>query len=138
MININQRMEVRNATGYLASRIVFYLMNLHTQHRTIYFARVGRSFSQTYKSDDPLTEEGKEYATRLAERLVSFRKEERTKDLALGEKLRSLTVLPYCRVEVNKDLDFHSFKSKAISKFFSSRNNQTLPTRTRPAKSWRL
>jgi hypothetical protein len=86
-------MEVRNATGYLASRIVFYLMNLHTQRRTIYFARAGRSRNATYKSDEELSEEGREYAKRLAERLVGFREEEGREEVKLGERPRKLTVI---------------------------------------------
>ena len=94
LINVNQRMEVRNATGYLASRIVFYLMNLHTQRRTIYFARAGRSTNSSHKSDEGLTEEGKKYATLLAHALLSFRQVEHTKEREQGEKPRSLTVHP--------------------------------------------
>jgi len=85
-------MEVRNATGYLASRIVFYLMNLHTQRRTIYFARAGRSMNATYKSDEGLSEEGRDYAGRLAKRLVGFREEEGREEVMLGERPRKLTV----------------------------------------------
>ena len=92
LINVNQRMEVRNAKGYLASRIVFYLMNLHTQRRTLYFARAGRSKNATFKADDGLTPEGEKYSHQLADRLISFRQEERAKDIAQGEKPRSLTV----------------------------------------------
>ena len=98
LINVNERMEVRNATGYLASRIVFYLMNLHIQRRTIYFARAGRSGRATYKSDEPLTPEGEAYAERLVDRLLSFRKEEHTKDLEQGEKPRPLIVCPHPRL----------------------------------------
>jgi hypothetical protein len=93
LINVNQRMEVRNATGYLASRIVFYLMNLHTQRRTLYFARAGRSTNTTYKSDEELSKDGVEYARLLAGRLMAFREEEYKKDVEQGEKPRSLTVL---------------------------------------------
>ena len=87
-------MEVRNATGYLASRIVFYLMNLHTQRRTLYFARAGRSTNATYKSDEELSKEGLEYAKLLAERLMAFREEEHKREEEQGEKPRSLTVIP--------------------------------------------
>src|SRR5271156_607181 len=87
-------MEVRNANGYLASRIVFYLMNLHIQRRTLYFARAGRSTTPTFKSDAGLTFEGKQYARLLANRLLSFRKEEHAKEREQGEKSRSLTVSP--------------------------------------------
>jgi 6-phosphofructo-2-kinase/fructose-2,6-biphosphatase 4 len=94
LINVNQRMEVRNATGYLASKMVFYLMNLHTQRRTLYFARAGKKGNPMFKSDDGLTPEGMEYAQRLTKRLLSFRKEEKAQDLQQGEKPRSLTVHP--------------------------------------------
>lgn len=87
-------MEVRNCTGYLASRIVFYLMNLHTQRRTLYFARAGRSVKTTFKSDDELSAEGKSYAQKLATRLMAFRKEEHARDLEQGEKPRNLIVNP--------------------------------------------
>ena len=92
LINVNQRMELRNTTGYLASRIVFYLMNLHTQRRTLYFARAGKSLGTTYKSDLGLAHEGKIYARLLVDRLLSFRKEEHVRDVEQGEKTRSLTV----------------------------------------------
>jgi 6-phosphofructo-2-kinase / fructose-2,6-biphosphatase 4 len=86
-------MEVRNATGYLASRIVFYLMNLHTKRRTIYFARAGHSATTAYKSDDGLSPDGQRYAQLLADKLFSFREEEHAKDVEKGEKSRSLTVI---------------------------------------------
>src|SRR5271170_4005034 len=87
-------MEVRNATGYLASRIVFYLMNLHTQRRTIYFARAGRSTNTTHKSDEGLSDEGNQYAKLLADALLSFREVEHAKEREQGETPRSLTVPP--------------------------------------------
>ena len=87
-------MEVRNAKGYLASRIVFYLMNLHTQRRTLYFARAGKSKNATYKADDSLTPDGEKYSHQLADRLISFRQEEHAKDIAQGEKPRPLIVHP--------------------------------------------
>jgi 6-phosphofructo-2-kinase / fructose-2,6-biphosphatase 4 len=88
-------MEVRNCSGYLASRIVFYLMNLHTQRRTIYFAREGRSLNHTFKSDEGLSSEGKDYAHKLAARLLAFRKEESDQDLKQGEKPRDLLVTSF-------------------------------------------
>jgi 6-phosphofructo-2-kinase len=111
LININQRMEVRNAKGYLASRIVFYLMNLHTQRRTLYFARAGRSTNPTFKSDNGLSHEGKEYARLLAKRLLSFREEEHSRELAQGERPRSLTVYSLVTGFI-VDLDVHAIKNK--------------------------
>ena len=94
LINVNERLEVRNCTGYLSSRIVFYLMNLHTQRRILYFARAGRSVNSTYKSDEGLSPEGKDYAQKLADRLIAFREEEHAQDLKEGEKPRKLLVSP--------------------------------------------
>jgi 6-phosphofructo-2-kinase len=94
LINVNERMEVRNATGYLASRIVFYLMNLHTQYRTIYFVCAGQTLTPTFKSDDDLSPKGEEYAKRMTDRLLQFRAEEKTIDVEQGEKPRKLIVPP--------------------------------------------
>lgn len=46
----------------------------------------------TYKSDEGMSEEGREYAKRLAERLVGFREEEGREEVKLGERPRKLTV----------------------------------------------
>jgi hypothetical protein len=92
LINVNQRMEVCNTKGYLASRICFYLMNLHTQRRTLYFARDGRSVKAKFKADADLSEEGKVYARKLADSLIAFRMEEGAAERARGDKPRSLIV----------------------------------------------
>ncbi|OMJ20350.1 6-phosphofructo-2-kinase/fructose-2,6-bisphosphatase 3 [Smittium culicis] len=39
LINSGQRIETNNLRGYLPTRIVFYLMNIHIQGRRIYLAR---------------------------------------------------------------------------------------------------
>lgn len=69
-------------------------MNLHTQHRKLYFARAGRSTNTTFKSDDGLNEDGKHYAKLLADKLMAFREEENAKELENGEKPRPLIVFP--------------------------------------------
>ena len=38
LLNLGQRIVVNNVHGYLQNRIVFFLMNMHNQQRTIYFA----------------------------------------------------------------------------------------------------
>ena len=40
--NVGERLVVNNIRGYLQSRIVFFLMNVHHKKRTIWFARVSR------------------------------------------------------------------------------------------------
>ena len=39
-INVGQQIIVNNVWGYLHTRIVYYLMNLHIANRIIYFAQV--------------------------------------------------------------------------------------------------
>lgn len=40
LLDVGEKIIVNNVAGYLHSRIVYYLMNLHIQPRKIYFARV--------------------------------------------------------------------------------------------------
>ncbi|ORY85518.1 6-phosphofructo-2-kinase-domain-containing protein [Protomyces lactucae-debilis] len=87
LININERMIVNKGTsvggkggaggnfGYVGSRIVFFLMNLHVKPRTLYFARAGKSADRSYKSDAPLAPEGHVYAKKLADTLMQRRRE---------------------------------------------------------------
>jgi len=57
---------VNQIRGYLQSRIVFFLMNIHNGFRTIYFARSGQSLIEhSYKADSDLSPGGWEYAERL-------------------------------------------------------------------------
>jgi len=65
---------VNNIQGYLQSRIVFFLMNIHNQFRTIYFARSGQSLIEhSYKADSDLSPAGWEYAERLKEFVLERR-----------------------------------------------------------------
>ncbi|KAI8974444.1 6-phosphofructo-2-kinase-domain-containing protein [Pilobolus umbonatus] len=67
-MNAGEQLIVNNVIGYLQSRIVYYLMNLHIQPRTIYFARTGTSTNDmSYKADAHLSEEGIEYSKILTE-----------------------------------------------------------------------
>jgi hypothetical protein len=69
-------------------------MNLHTQRRTLYFARAGKSQDPSFKADAELSPEGKDYAQKLAGRVLEFRREEEERELAQGDKPRSLIVQP--------------------------------------------
>ncbi|KAI9793401.1 MAG: hypothetical protein M1816_000293 [Peltula sp. TS41687] len=79
MINAGERVTVNNCSfGYLAHRIVFYLLNLHIKSRRTYFARAGTpSEYDSYKTDASLSEQGKKYAEMLGETLIRHREEER-------------------------------------------------------------
>ena len=106
MINIGERMVVNKGTtaggkggssgnfGYLGSRIVFFLMNLHVKPRTLYFARAGKSADRSYRSDAPLSEEGLLYARKMADTVLRRREFLRQEAIEAGlePEERSLTV----------------------------------------------
>ncbi|CEG69522.1 hypothetical protein RMATCC62417_05583 [Rhizopus microsporus] len=90
-MNAGEQFIVNNVIGYLQSRIVYYLMNLHIQPRTIYFARSGPSLNDnSYKADANLSEEGKQYAEKLKNFMLAYHE---TKNLSLvADEQRLLTV----------------------------------------------
>ncbi|KJA21385.1 hypothetical protein HYPSUDRAFT_202952 [Hypholoma sublateritium FD-334 SS-4] len=78
IINVGEKIILNNIQGYLQSRIVFFLMNIHNTFRTIYFARSGQSLIEhSYKADSDLSPAGWEYAEKL-------------KDFVLERRARSL------------------------------------------------
>ncbi|EGG17643.1 Fructose-6-phosphate-2-kinase/fructose-2 [Cavenderia fasciculata] len=69
LFDVGKKIEVNNITGYIPSRIVFFLMNLHIHNRPIWLTRHGESeFNATNKigGDSDLTERGDNYAHQLA------------------------------------------------------------------------
>ncbi|THU84353.1 bifunctional 6-phosphofructo-2-kinase/fructose-2,6-bisphosphate 2-phosphatase [Dendrothele bispora CBS 962.96] len=71
MVNL---LALKNLKGYLQSRIVFFLMNIHNRYRTIYFARSGQSLIEhSYKADSDLSPAGWEYAEKLKEFVLERR-----------------------------------------------------------------
>lgn len=86
MINAGERLEYNNVSfGYLAHRIVFYLMNLHIKSRRTFFARAGTAGKgDYYQADAPLGEEGKVYAKKMADTLIEHREAERAALIAQG------------------------------------------------------
>ncbi|KAI8087935.1 6-phosphofructo-2-kinase-domain-containing protein [Gilbertella persicaria] len=90
-MNAGEQFIVNNVIGYLQSRIVYYLMNLHIQRRTIYFARSGPSENEhSYKADADLSEEGRRYAEKLKEFML-FQHKQKNDNLAPDER-RLLTI----------------------------------------------
>jgi len=69
-MNVSDKITAYRTQGYLSSQIVFFLMNLHLQPRTIWLTRHGQS---EYNLEDKiggnphLTQRGLTYAKRLAE-----------------------------------------------------------------------
>ncbi|KAG0231140.1 hypothetical protein BGW42_000491 [Actinomortierella wolfii] len=95
LINAGERIIVNNVNGYLQSKIVYYLMNLHISPRTIYFARNGVSLNEmSYKADAPLAPAGHRYAENLKNFVLSLR-EKQAQQSPTGttpENQRQLTV----------------------------------------------
>ncbi|KAJ7778308.1 6-phosphofructo-2-kinase-domain-containing protein [Mycena metata] len=74
IINVGEKIMVNNIQGYLQSRIVFFLMNIHNRYRTIYFARSGQSLIEhSFKADSDLSPAGWDYAERLKEFVLERR-----------------------------------------------------------------
>ena len=113
MINAGERIELNNCNfGYLANRIVFYLMNLHIKSRHTYFVRVGQNTNickletkidqagttrddDSYKVDAPLSDQGEDYAFKMSQTLLRHREEERAALITKGGSetpLKPLTV----------------------------------------------
>ncbi|KAI9481486.1 MAG: 6-phosphofructo-2-kinase-domain-containing protein [Benjaminiella poitrasii] len=90
-MNAGEQFIVNNVIGYLQSRIVYYLMNLHIERRTIYFARCGPSLNDdSYKADANLSVEGEKYAEKLKEFMLTYH-EQKNKDRPIEEQ-RILTI----------------------------------------------
>ncbi|KAL5523066.1 hypothetical protein ACEPAF_1333 [Sanghuangporus sanghuang] len=74
IFNVGEKIEVNEIKGYLQSRIIFFLMNIHNKFRTIYFARSGQSLIEhSYKADSDLSPAGWEYAHRLKDFVLERR-----------------------------------------------------------------
>ncbi|KAG0740824.1 hypothetical protein G6F57_002425 [Rhizopus arrhizus] len=85
-MNAGEQFIVNNVVGYLQSRIVYYLMNLHIQPRHIYFARSAPSLNDnSYKADANLSEEGKHYAEKLKDFMLAYH-EKKNANIGSGEQ----------------------------------------------------
>jgi broad specificity phosphatase PhoE len=69
LINLGEKVVANRLRGYLPSRILYYLLNLHTTPRDIYLTRHGESIfnlENRIGRDPPLSERGLSYARALA------------------------------------------------------------------------
>lgn len=74
IINVGEKILLNKIQGYLQSRIVFFLMNIHNRFRTIWFARSGQSLIEhSYKADSDLSPAGWEYAEKLKDVVLKRR-----------------------------------------------------------------
>ncbi|KAG5642084.1 hypothetical protein DXG03_003637 [Asterophora parasitica] len=91
-VSVGEKIMLNNIQGYLQSRIVFFLMNIHNRFRTIYFARSGQSLIEhSYKADADLSPAGWEYAERLKE-FVLDRRAKSLKERGLNPSKRKLVI----------------------------------------------
>jgi len=70
IINQNSQIVMRNLKGYLPSKLLSYLINLHTGERPIYFTRHGESehnLKHLIGGDSSLSSLGRKYGDRLKE-----------------------------------------------------------------------
>ncbi|KAG0152180.1 hypothetical protein CROQUDRAFT_650257 [Cronartium quercuum f. sp. fusiforme G11] len=68
VVNVGYEVTVNKIDGYLASRVAFYLMNLHVTPRSIFFTRHGESqynVEGKIGGDSYLSERGSQYAEAL-------------------------------------------------------------------------
>ncbi|KAL4249477.1 Bifunctional 6-phosphofructo-2-kinase/fructose-2,6-bisphosphate 2-phosphatase [Abortiporus biennis] len=92
IMNVGEKIMVNNIQGYLQSRVVFFLMNIHNRFRTIYFARSGQSLIEhSYKADSDLSPAGWEYAEKLKE-FVLERRAQSLKQRGLEDEDRRLVI----------------------------------------------
>ncbi|CAO3618151.1 unnamed protein product [Cunninghamella echinulata] len=92
LINVGEKLIVNNVHGYLQSRVVYYLMNLHNRPRIIYFARAGECYNpKSYRVDAELSPEGEKYAQRLKNFVLRYREQQRKSSKSEHQE-RPLTV----------------------------------------------
>jgi 6-phosphofructo-2-kinase/fructose-2,6-biphosphatase 4 len=97
MINAGERFVINNCRfGYLSQRIAFYLLNLRIASRQTFFARAGAApEGDSYKVDASLSDEGCDYAEKMAKALIARRERDRAAITAAGgpaDALMPLTV----------------------------------------------
>ncbi|KAI9189102.1 hypothetical protein H9P43_000530 [Blastocladiella emersonii ATCC 22665] len=72
---VGEHIVANNLKGYLQTRIVFYLMNLHISPRNVYLLKNAESTSDhTFKDDAPLSPAGVAYSQKVHDFLVQLRK----------------------------------------------------------------
>ncbi|KAG8978634.1 hypothetical protein FRC05_009906 [Tulasnella sp. 425] len=95
IINVGEKIRLNAIQGYLQSRIIFFLMNIHNKYRTIYFARSGQSLIEhSFKADSDLSPAGWEYAKRLKDFVLERRRrvQEERKKMGIPAEEKRLVV----------------------------------------------
>ncbi len=75
LIDVGRKLEAHRMQGYLPSRLVYFVMNLHVTPRSIWLARHGESMfnlENRVGGDPPLSEAGRGFAKSLAAQIRSL------------------------------------------------------------------
>jgi broad specificity phosphatase PhoE/predicted kinase len=70
LIDVGRQFVVNRMEGYLSSRLIFFLMNIHPAHRKIWLTRHGESrynLDGRIGGDTPLSARGQEFASKLGQ-----------------------------------------------------------------------
>ncbi|KAJ2019623.1 hypothetical protein GGI13_004759 [Coemansia sp. RSA 455] len=122
LYNVGEHFVVNNIRGYLQSRVVFYMMNLHISDRTIYLARSGESSNEgSYKADAPLSDTGHLYAHHLHDAIQRRIKERHAHTLAkTGVDMSSRTLKVWTSTHA---------KSSQTAEYFAQNDNVSVRRR---------
>ncbi|KAM6457092.1 6-phosphofructo-2-kinase/fructose-2,6-bisphosphatase 2 isoform 2-T3 [Liasis olivaceus] len=111
VINVGQRFLVNRVQDYIQSKIVYYLMNIHIQPRTIYLCRHGESECNLVRKiggDSGLSKHGKQFA----QALKRFIKEQEIMDLKVWTSQLKRTIqtaealgVPYEQWKILNEID---------------------------------
>ncbi|XP_015283299.1 PREDICTED: 6-phosphofructo-2-kinase/fructose-2,6-bisphosphatase 2 [Gekko japonicus] len=111
VINVGQRFLVNRVQDYIQSKIVYYLMNIHVQPRTIYLCRHGESECNLVGKiggDSGLSTRGKQFA----QALKKFIKEQEIVDLKVWTSQLKRTIqtaetlgVPYEQWKILNEID---------------------------------
>ncbi|KZV96585.1 bifunctional 6-phosphofructo-2-kinase/fructose-2,6-bisphosphate 2-phosphatase [Exidia glandulosa HHB12029] len=92
IFDVGDKIIVNRIQGYLQTKIIFFLMNIHNRFRVIYFARSGQSLIEhSYKADSDLSPAGWEYAEKLKQAVMA-RRAEALKERGLNPEERRLVI----------------------------------------------
>lgn len=104
MINAGAKFFYNNVSfNYLSHRIVFYLTNIHIKSRTTFFVRAGPTTEEeeSFRSDAPLSDKGRDYAKIMTDTLLKHREQEAAEQASRGGNgtLRPLSVWTSTRLK---------------------------------------
>lgn len=109
LVDVGRQVVVNRMEGYLASRLIFFLMNIHPARRRIYLTRHGESQFNTegrIGGDPPLSPRGERYALELS-RFIAARSEP-------GLELVLLTSTLQRTLQTARHLDPHPSSWRAL------------------------